>query len=162
MVMHVRALSLKENDFRFVSLPAIVHWQFNHFIIVERWSTKSVEVVDPAQGRRRLSAQEFDDGFTGVVLMLEPSAYFQRKNKQAKLTLGTYVRSYLQQAPWLCSRYCGFTALTSSRTGYSSFSRDCHRSNYPFEDGQRLRSLWLGMISRTCPVGHQIVACLGY
>ncbi|HWS82907.1 MAG TPA: peptidase domain-containing ABC transporter [Ktedonobacteraceae bacterium] len=97
--LHVRAVSLKENDFRRISLPAIVHWQFNHFLILERWSPTSVQVVDPAQGRRRLSAQEFDEGFTGVVLMLEPSASFQRKNKKAQLTLGTYVRSYLQQAP---------------------------------------------------------------
>jgi ABC-type bacteriocin/lantibiotic exporter with double-glycine peptidase domain len=96
--MRVRAVSLKENDFRFVSLPAIIHWEFNHFMVVERWSTKFVEVVDPALGRRKISAEEFDDGFTGVVLMLEPGAHFKRENKPAKLSLRTYVRSYLQQA----------------------------------------------------------------
>ena len=97
--MRVRAVSLKENDFRFVTLPAIVHWEFNHFMVVERWSTKFVEVVDPAMGRRKISAEEFDDGFTGVVLMLEPGAHFKRENKPAKLSLGTYVRQYVQQAP---------------------------------------------------------------
>jgi len=36
--LRVRAVSLQENDFRFITLPAIVHWEFNHFLIVERWS----------------------------------------------------------------------------------------------------------------------------
>jgi len=109
--MRVRALSLKENDFRFVSLPAIVHWEFNHFLIVERWSAKSVEVVDPALGRRRLTAQEFDDGFTGVVLMLEPGVHFKRENKPAKLSLRTYVRNYLQQAPTAVLQVIGASLL---------------------------------------------------
>ena len=109
--MRVRALSLKENDFRFVTLPAIVHWEFNHFLIVERWSTKSVELVDPALGRRRLTAQEFDDGFTGVVLVLEPGAHFQRENKPAKLSLGTYARNYLQQAPMAIIQVIGASLL---------------------------------------------------
>jgi ATP-binding cassette, subfamily B, bacterial len=38
--MRVRAVSLQDNDLRFVSIPAIIHWQFNHFLIVERWSPK--------------------------------------------------------------------------------------------------------------------------
>jgi ATP-binding cassette subfamily B protein len=109
--MRVRALSLKENDFRFVSLPAIVHWEFNHFLIVERWSPKAVEVVDPALGRRRLTAQEFDDGFTGVVLVLEPGAHFERESKPAKLSLGTYARNYLQQAPMAILQVIGASLL---------------------------------------------------
>ena len=48
--MRVRAVSLQENDFRFVTMPAIVHWEFNHFIVVERWTPKYVDVVDPASG----------------------------------------------------------------------------------------------------------------
>ena len=51
--MRVRAISLPHNDFRFVRLPAIIHWEFNHFVIVERWSPKRVDIVDPAAGRRQ-------------------------------------------------------------------------------------------------------------
>ena len=51
--MRVRAVSLQENDFRNVTLPAIVHWEFNHYLIVERWMPKYVDLVDPASGRRR-------------------------------------------------------------------------------------------------------------
>lgn len=109
--MRVRALSIQDNDFRFVSLPAIIHWEFNHFLVIERWSAKFVEVVDPALGRRRLSAQEFDEGFTGVVLTLEPSVHFKRENKPAKLGLGTYIRNYLRQAPVAVLQVLGASLL---------------------------------------------------
>lgn len=79
--LRVRAVSLQKNDLRAVSLPAIVHWEFNHFLIVERWTKKYVEVVDPARGRQRLSMEEFDQGFTGVVIMLEPKANFDRQGQ---------------------------------------------------------------------------------
>ncbi len=94
--LRVRAVSLKLEDFRFVALPAIVHWEFNHFLVVERWSTKYVDVVDPALGRRRLSAEEFDEGFTGVAIMVEPGAQFAQRTPQKSLTVWSYVHSFTQ------------------------------------------------------------------
>ena len=78
--MRVRAVSLQENDFRYVTLPAIVHWEFNHYLIVERWTPMNVDLVDPGSGRRRVKAEEFDKSFTGVVLMLEPGVQFDRSS----------------------------------------------------------------------------------
>ena len=97
--LRVKAMSLKHNDFRFVSLPAIVHWQFNHFIVVERWKPNAVDVVDPGFGRKRISADEFDDGFTGVVLTMEPGVQFARQNApRASISLWSYFR-YLFRMP---------------------------------------------------------------
>ncbi|MBV9230313.1 MAG: peptidase domain-containing ABC transporter [Chloroflexi bacterium] len=93
--LRVLPVSLKENDFRYVTLPAIVHWEFNHFVIVERWSPKWVDIVDPAVGYRRLSAEEFDESFTGVVLMLEPGVQFEQKAPSRSLSLWIYMRSLL-------------------------------------------------------------------
>jgi len=98
--LRVRAVSLQRNDFGFVKLPAIVHWEFNHFLVVERWSRSRVDVVDPARGRHRLTAQEFDAGFTGVVLILEPATSFDRG--AAAPTRGafrSYIVEYLRRAP---------------------------------------------------------------
>ena len=98
--MRVRPVSLpKDSDFRFVKLPAIIHWEFNHFIVVERWSPKWIDVVDPAQGRRRLTHEEFDAGFTGVVIILEPGAHFDRRSNAARVSISTYLFQYLQHAP---------------------------------------------------------------
>lgn len=100
--MRVRAISLRGqiDEFRFVSLPAIVHWEFNHFMVVERWSAKHVHVVDPAVGRKRLSREEFELGFTGVVIMMEPGEQFNRYATSArKLTLRSYATQYIKRAP---------------------------------------------------------------
>jgi ATP-binding cassette subfamily B protein len=97
--LRVRAISLKDNDFRGVNLPAIIHWQFNHFIIVERWSPTSVDVVDPATGARRIPAAEFDASFTGVVITLEPGVQFVRSTNSQAITIGTYALEYIKRAP---------------------------------------------------------------
>ncbi len=91
--LRVRTVSLKKNDFRFVTLPAIAHWEFNHFVVVERYSRSHVDIIDPAAGRRRLSYAEFEEGFTGILMMLEPGASFERQNTTHKLSLWTYLRS---------------------------------------------------------------------
>ncbi|MBV9709129.1 MAG: peptidase domain-containing ABC transporter [Chloroflexi bacterium] len=107
----VRGVSLPENDFRFVTLPAIAHWEFNHFIVVERWTPRYVDVVDPASGRRRMTAKEFDEGFTGVVIMLEPGVQFSRENKVSHLNLGTYAKKYISQAPVALVQVLGASLL---------------------------------------------------
>lgn len=99
--LKVRTISLAANDFRFISLPAIVYWQFNHFLIVERWSSSSVDVVDPAVGHKRLSAQEFDGGFTGIVMMLEPGTEFDTHTTRKSLSLQTYLMQYLKKSPFV-------------------------------------------------------------
>jgi ABC-type bacteriocin/lantibiotic exporter with double-glycine peptidase domain len=91
--LRVRAVSLKKNDARFVTFPAIVHWEFNHFVVVDRWSSRHVDIVDPAVGRRRLTSEEFDEGFTGILIMLEPGAQFERQAPSRALSLWTYLRS---------------------------------------------------------------------
>jgi HlyB family type I secretion system ABC transporter len=94
--LRVRAVSLNLEDFRYVNQPAIVHWEFNHFLIVERWSPKRIEVLDPAQGRRILTPEEFDEGFTGVTLLAEPGPQFEQKSAQTSLSPWTYMRSLLR------------------------------------------------------------------
>jgi ATP-binding cassette subfamily B protein len=76
--MIARAISLQQNDFKNVTLPAIIHWQFNHFMVVERWTPTKVTVIDPAIGRRHLTAEEFSSGFTGIVMSATPSVQRSR------------------------------------------------------------------------------------
>ncbi len=99
--LRVRGLSLPVEDFRYILLPAIVHWEFNHFVVVERWSERSVDIVDPAAGRKRLTAQEFSDGFTGVAITLEPGVQFERRAPKPAITLSMYVKHYLKQSPYV-------------------------------------------------------------
>jgi ATP-binding cassette, subfamily B, bacterial len=109
--MRVRAVSLQRDDFRFVRLPAIVHWEFSHFLVVERWSPKQVEVVDPAAGRRCISHEEFDAGFTGVVITLEPGETFARRRPSSRTGFVSYALRYARQAPGTCLQILGVSLL---------------------------------------------------
>ena len=93
--LQVKAFSLEPNAFEHVRGPAIAHWGFNHFVVVERWSPDSVTIVDPAAGRRRLSTAEFDAGFTGVVLTFAPDAHFRRQARERRGLWRRYLLSML-------------------------------------------------------------------
>ncbi len=108
--LRVRAISLQQNDFRFVALPAIIHWEFNHFLVVERWCSQYVDVVDPALGRRRISADEFDESFTGVVIILEPGVQFSRQSDPPQLSLWAYLR-YVFRLPEFIVQIIGASLL---------------------------------------------------
>lgn len=58
-------------------MPSIVHWQFNHFVVLERLDDKRAYINDPAVGRRTVDLPEFDAAFTGVVLAMEPGPNFR-------------------------------------------------------------------------------------
>jgi ATP-binding cassette subfamily B protein len=115
--LHVKALSLPRSDLHEIHLPAIVHWEFNHFVVVEHWTPDHVHVVDPASGRKRLSADEFSDGFTGIVIQLAPGPTFAQLAKQAReterphLNLRTYALHYLKQSPLILIQLIGATLL---------------------------------------------------
>lgn len=54
-------------------LPAIAHWEGNHYIVVYAVTRHNVIASDPALGRRRLSHDQFQRGWTGYALLLQPT-----------------------------------------------------------------------------------------
>lgn len=67
-----------------IELPCIIHWNFNHFVVFEGFKGKYAYLNDPAIGRRKITLEELDDGFTGVVLTFKLTDAFQ-KEKRRKL-----------------------------------------------------------------------------
>jgi NHLM bacteriocin system ABC transporter peptidase/ATP-binding protein len=72
-------------DLRTLPTPAILHWNFNHFIVLEGFRKGRVHVNDPASGPRTVSEEELDQSFTGVVLTFAPSAEFVRGGSPPRL-----------------------------------------------------------------------------
>lgn len=93
--LRVKAYSLDLANFKHIQLPAIVHWNFNHFVVVEQWSAKQIAIVDPSSGRCQLTQKEFAASFTGVVLTFAPGVNFQRKSAIARSTWRSYLMRLL-------------------------------------------------------------------
>lgn len=72
--MEVHAYSVEPAALSQVALPAIIHWNFAHFVVLESWNaTRGATIVDPASGRRPVSVAEFDRAFTGVIIAMQPA-----------------------------------------------------------------------------------------
>ncbi len=65
--------------------PAIIFWNFNHFVVLEGFSGDKVYLNDPAVGPRTVTMDEFDESFTGVIILIEPGPEFKRGGKKPKL-----------------------------------------------------------------------------
>jgi ABC-type bacteriocin/lantibiotic exporter with double-glycine peptidase domain len=69
-------------------LPAgstILHWEFQHFVVLARVGSGGAEIVDPAVGRRWVTTAELQRAFTGVALTFEPGELFARARRPRAL-----------------------------------------------------------------------------
>lgn len=72
--------SLKE-----MPMPVVVHWNFNHFLVVEGFKKGKVFLKDPASGSRVVTDEEFSKSFTGITLAFTPTPEFQKDRKKPSL-----------------------------------------------------------------------------
>lgn len=76
-----RAVRLDIDELDKLPLPAILHWDMNHFVVLTELASSlgrtRYRIIDPASGAKWLKATDFDRHFTGVALELAPSAVFQ-------------------------------------------------------------------------------------
>ena len=73
--------SLKENG----TFPCIIHWDFNHFVVLDGFKKNKAVINDPAKGLTEVSMEEFDESFTGVCIMLSPSDNFVADGKKKSI-----------------------------------------------------------------------------
>jgi NHLM bacteriocin system ABC transporter peptidase/ATP-binding protein len=73
------------DDLRTMQMPMIIHWNFNHFVVLEGMDKKYVYLNDPARGPRRISHEEFDQSFTGVALSFSPTETFEKGGEKFDL-----------------------------------------------------------------------------
>ena len=65
-----------------MSFPCIIHWNFNHFVVLDGFKGKYAYINDPARGEVKVPLEEFDQSFTGIVLQIEPGEGFQPGGKR--------------------------------------------------------------------------------
>ena len=64
------------------TFPCIIHWNMNHFVVLNGFRGKHVYINDPARGTVKITWDEFDRSFTGVVLTPVPSEDFKPSGKR--------------------------------------------------------------------------------
>lgn len=61
--------------------PCIIHWNFNHFLVLDGFKGNKAVLNDPAKGCYTVPMETFDKSFTGICLMFEPSETFEPSGK---------------------------------------------------------------------------------
>ena len=67
---------------RLGKFPCIIHWNFNHFVVLDGFRGNKAYLNDPAKGSYSVSMEAFDNAFTGICLMFEPNETFVPSGKQ--------------------------------------------------------------------------------
>ncbi len=75
-----------------VKMPCILHWNFNHFVVLEGFKGGKVYINDPGAGKKVVSYEELDMAFTGVVLTFEPGPDYKRVGVEPKLYRALFQR----------------------------------------------------------------------
>ncbi|HWW06593.1 peptidase domain-containing ABC transporter [Collimonas sp.] len=82
-----RPLKLDLEDLAQLKLPCIVHWNLNHFVVLQEVGPRSVTIYDPAFGIRKLPMEEVAKAFTGVALEVWPNPGFKKVEEKQTVRL---------------------------------------------------------------------------
>jgi ATP-binding cassette subfamily B protein RaxB len=87
VALRARPLRLERRLLGEIRLPCVLHWDFNHFVVLRAISARHAYIHDPAIGPRRVDLREMDKHFTGIALELVPDAGFQHEIKTQPVKL---------------------------------------------------------------------------
>jgi ATP-binding cassette, subfamily B, bacterial CvaB/MchF/RaxB len=85
-----RPLRFDLGQLKQLRLPAIVHWDMNHFLVLKSITKRGIIVHDPASGERFFPIAEASKHLTGVALELSPAEGFLPKDERARLPFSTF------------------------------------------------------------------------
>jgi ATP-binding cassette subfamily B protein RaxB len=86
MKMSMRGVQAPLQGLGRLRLPAILHWDMNHFVVLTRADANRIVVHDPARGKRVLLLSEASRHYTGVAAELMPSTGFSPRDEREKIT----------------------------------------------------------------------------
>lgn len=92
MNLGCRAVRCEPEELKLLRLPAILHWDMKHFVVLKKITKRSAIILDPAQGEVRVATKDLNRHFTGVALEMSPSSGFKRKNERQPVKLSSIVK----------------------------------------------------------------------
>jgi len=85
--LNSRPVRLEIESLNRLRLPAILHWDLNHFVVLTEVKRQTAVILDPSFGRRTFSFSELSKHFTGVALELTPNEQFERKTEINRISI---------------------------------------------------------------------------
>ncbi len=82
-----RPLRTEVNELASLSLPCILHWDLEHYVVLSKVGATTVTILDPAVGRRIVPMAEVSKRYSGVALELTPNPSFVKTDERKKLAL---------------------------------------------------------------------------
>lgn len=80
--LEITAFKAEPRSLRTFLPPVILHWNFNHFVVLEGFCKKKIFINDPATGPRVVDERELDESFTGVALVCQPGPGFAPQGRK--------------------------------------------------------------------------------
>jgi NHLM bacteriocin system ABC transporter peptidase/ATP-binding protein len=127
-----------------IPLPAILFWNFNHFVVLEGYGRGRFWINDPGSGPRSVTEAEFNTAYTGVVLSFEPTADFKKGGRKRSL-LGALASRMGSKDAFLFALIAGL-ALVVPGLVIPTFSRIFVDNVLVAKDSEWYRPLLVGMI----------------
>ena len=97
------------------TFPAIIHWNFNHFVVIRGFKGDKAYINDPARGAVTIPIKELDEAFTGICLLFEPTASFEISGKRRSIL------DFARKATRGTGAAAAFVILTSIITSLCDF-----------------------------------------
>ena len=85
--LEARPVAVDMDTLDLLTLPCILHWNFNHYVVLSRVGKRSIHIMDPARGNREVPLDEASRCITGIALEMRPNASFEAKEEKVELQL---------------------------------------------------------------------------
>ncbi len=91
--------------------PMIVHWNFNHFVVLEGFHKGFAYLNDPGSGPKKVSLEEFDQSFTGIALVFEKGDDFKPSGQEKSMANALRSRLSSYKAAFIFVVLAGLTLV---------------------------------------------------
>jgi ATP-binding cassette, subfamily B, bacterial CvaB/MchF/RaxB len=90
--MQCRPVRCEPEDLQQLSMPAILHWKLNHFVVLEGVRRGRFHIIDPAHGSMAMTRAELADAFTGVAVEISTTPSFRPRKQRSPLNIWSMLR----------------------------------------------------------------------
>ena len=97
--LEARGFKIEVSDLYLLDSPAVILWEYNHYVVIEGFGKTHVFINDPAVGPRTITYEELEDGYSGILLTFTPGEGFERGGRPLSLTKELFERLKKVQLP---------------------------------------------------------------